>query len=124
MSVKINKAQCKICGDILESTDRHDFKYCSCGSVAVDGGHDYARRVGDPKNFIELSEFYPEIEVTINGIKLENTQCFNCGEDIDFREGELFVVHFDEGEPQTRNHPGSEAEIYIECMRCYKEGQK
>lgn len=44
-----NRAKCKICGDILESTYRHDFKQCKCKAMAVDGGHDYISRAWDPK---------------------------------------------------------------------------
>ena len=40
-----NQAQCNKCGDIIESKSRHDFVRCSCGSLAVDGGLDYTRRV-------------------------------------------------------------------------------
>ena len=39
-----NRIKCKRCGDIIESTHRHDFKWCSCGQCAVDGGHDYLKR--------------------------------------------------------------------------------
>jgi len=39
-----NSARCLECGDHIESTYRHDFKACSCGSVMVDGGHDYIKR--------------------------------------------------------------------------------
>lgn len=42
-----NIAKCKKCGDIIESKFRHDFVECSCGSIFVDGGHDYIRRGGD-----------------------------------------------------------------------------
>ena len=51
-----NRIQCKICGDIIESHNAHDYVECSCGAVAVDGGHDYLRRCGDLEAFIELSE--------------------------------------------------------------------
>lgn len=51
-----NAAKCKKCGDIIESKHTHDFVMCSCGSIAVDGGHDYLRRVGHFKYLIELSE--------------------------------------------------------------------
>lgn len=44
-----NKARCKLCGDILESTSRHDLKWCKCGAMAVDGGHFYIKRAWDPK---------------------------------------------------------------------------
>jgi len=29
---------CKRCQDTIESNDIHDFKYCMCGSVGIDGG--------------------------------------------------------------------------------------
>lgn len=55
-----NKIQCKACGDIIESTHRHDFKFCKCGAVAVDGGKDYLKRMFDKhENIIELSEETP-----------------------------------------------------------------
>ena len=36
--------RCKISGDEIESTYRHDYVTCSCGACAVDGGHNYLRR--------------------------------------------------------------------------------
>jgi hypothetical protein len=57
-----NKAQCKLCGDIIESKHRHDFVECKCKKFAVDGGLVYTRRIFDKyEDFIELSE-YEEIE--------------------------------------------------------------
>jgi hypothetical protein len=40
-----NRAECLLCGDIIESTYRHDFVTCACGNLSVDGGPDYHRRV-------------------------------------------------------------------------------
>lgn len=42
-----NQVECLKCGDKPFSAHRHDFKPCRCGSVAVDGGLSYLRRVGD-----------------------------------------------------------------------------
>ncbi len=42
-----NQIKCLKCGDEPYSAYRHDFKRCNCGAVAVDGGMDYLRRVGD-----------------------------------------------------------------------------
>jgi hypothetical protein len=58
MTTKIisNKAKCLKCGDIIESTYRHDFRYCSCRTIFVDGGHSYLRRGGDFDYLEELSE--------------------------------------------------------------------
>lgn len=41
-----NEVQCLLCGDIIESLHRHDYRPCKCGSIAVDGGKDYLKRTG------------------------------------------------------------------------------
>jgi len=51
-----NKAKCLKCGDVIESKSVHDFVTCSCGSLSVDGGKDYLRRVGNYGDFEDLSE--------------------------------------------------------------------
>ena len=51
-----NMVKCNICGDIIESTNRHDIKQCKCGRVAIEGGHDYLRRYFKKNgDFTELS---------------------------------------------------------------------
>lgn len=54
--IRSNKIKWRKCGDIIESTSVHDFKFCSCGACAVDGGKDYLRRVGEREDWEELSE--------------------------------------------------------------------
>jgi hypothetical protein len=44
---------CLLCKDTLESKEYHDFKYCSCGAIAIDDG----RVLGDPKD-IETRNIY------------------------------------------------------------------
>lgn len=56
-NIKVNKIKCQKCGDIIESTSIHDFKFCSCEACAVDGGMEYLRRVGEREDWEELSEF-------------------------------------------------------------------
>ncbi|WP_255289427.1 DUF7695 domain-containing protein [Bacillus cereus] len=55
--LKRNAIQCKKCSTVIESEYRHDFKWCPCQSVAVDGGFDYARIIGELDNLIELYEY-------------------------------------------------------------------
>lgn len=50
-----NQIKCKLCGDTPHSAHRHDFKWCKCGAVAVDGGTDYLKRCGDLHLVEELS---------------------------------------------------------------------
>ena len=58
MIIKKNEIACKLCGNIIESTHRHDFKYCLCGEVFVDGGLDYLRRGANwNDNIMELSDY-------------------------------------------------------------------
>ena len=53
----VNKAKCKKCGDIIESKEVNDFKRCTCGSIAIDGGQEYIKRVGNKDDIIELAKF-------------------------------------------------------------------
>ncbi|MBE5875001.1 MAG: hypothetical protein E7287_11470 [Lachnospiraceae bacterium] len=57
IKIMVNKIRCKKCGDVIESKSVHDFKFCKCESVAVDGGHNYLRRLGEPENWENLSEY-------------------------------------------------------------------
>ena len=42
------------CKDIIESKHVHDFKWCSCKSIAVDGGLEYLRRVGNLEDVVQM----------------------------------------------------------------------
>lgn len=60
IKIKTNKIRCNKCGDVIESTRRHDFKFCKCGAVAVDGGKDYLKRSGELLDIAEISEYKEE----------------------------------------------------------------
>lgn len=53
----LNRAQCKECKDIITSYHVHDFVYCKCRTIAVDGGLEYARRVGELDCIIDMCEY-------------------------------------------------------------------
>lgn len=76
--IKRNAIRCRHCGHVMESTHRHDFRqhYCeSAGPISreydhdlrayvpavpymmVDGGLDYVRCGGDPKDYELLTEY-------------------------------------------------------------------
>lgn len=57
-----NKIKCLKCGDIIESIHAHDFKRCSCGACAVDGGQEYLRRCGNREDWEDLSEYAAKSE--------------------------------------------------------------
>jgi len=50
-----NIIKCKKCGDIIESKSTNDYKRCSCGAVAIDGGKDYLKRIGNEEDYEEMS---------------------------------------------------------------------
>lgn len=58
MRVIVNKIMCNHCQGVIESFHRHDFKFCSCGRVSVDGGLDYVKRSCDSlDDYEELSVY-------------------------------------------------------------------
>ena len=58
-----NQIRCNNCGDEPYSAHVHDFKYCKCGAVAVDGGMSYLRRVGAFDNTTDLSMTMEETDL-------------------------------------------------------------
>ena len=57
-----NMARCKKCGEVIESKHRHDFVWCKCGTIAVDGGLDYIRRGFRADRFEDVGEELSEYE--------------------------------------------------------------
>lgn len=58
--IKRNVIRCKHCGDVIESKSVHDFRWCRCHTVFVDGGHEYLRRgylTSPEEDYEELSEY-------------------------------------------------------------------
>ena len=72
--MKIQAIQCKKCKDIIYSRAHHDFHWCSCESVAVDGGFDYLRICGNEKN-------YKIITINVKATKRELYDDWNHGID-------------------------------------------
>ena len=53
--ILVNQIRCKKCGDEPFSSHVHDFVYCKCGAVAVDGGMHYLKRAGNPDDYEDMS---------------------------------------------------------------------
>ena len=50
--------QCRKCSETIESKHVHDFKYCSCGAVGIDGGISAGNRIlGDPSDIEDRSVY-------------------------------------------------------------------
>ena len=89
----IDIIECKKCKDIIYSRCRHDMRWCSCGSCAIDGGFDYLKVTGnfedwemtevhilDDKSDDEVKKIlYDDWNLNINryGIIKENTDNIN-----------------------------------------------
>ena len=57
--IKVNKARCRKCDEIVISAHRHDYQRCSCGRIAVDGGREYLKRAFiDQRDIEELTEYF------------------------------------------------------------------
>ena len=51
----VSAVKCYKCGDIIYSRHVHDFHWCTCQSVAIDGGRDYTKLVGQPSEMRMLT---------------------------------------------------------------------
>lgn len=59
----INAARCRTCGEVVRSRNRHDFRWCGCGAIAVDGGSWYIKRsTAGEGGYDELSELFADVE--------------------------------------------------------------
>lgn len=82
-----NKVKCLLCNDIIESVHRHDYKWCSCKNVAVDGGKSYLKRMYKLDEYEDLSECIDDdndCECNECGYwwddeDYNSTNCPNCG---------------------------------------------
>ena len=50
--------QCKKCLETIESKHKHDFKYCSCKAVGIDGGISAGNRIIGNLSDIEYRSLY------------------------------------------------------------------
>ncbi|AUF82654.1 hypothetical protein TetV_572 [Tetraselmis virus 1] len=70
--IKLNSIRCIKCDKTLISNKSGQDIKCSCGSVAIGGGKEFLKRVGDKKNMEELSEYDIIPPFPINFLKLHS----------------------------------------------------
>jgi len=57
LRILLNKARCRNCGEILESSHYSElYTYCKCGKIAVNGGREAIMRLGHHIHIEEMSE--------------------------------------------------------------------
>lgn len=62
-----NRIKCNKCGDVIESYDVHDFKWCKCKTVFVDGGHEYLRR-GFKESHNDFTDMSETVQINSHGV--------------------------------------------------------
>jgi hypothetical protein len=50
----VNAVQCKDCLSVIFSRAVHDFRWCTCKGIAIDGGRQYEKLVGEPDTMMRL----------------------------------------------------------------------
>ncbi len=55
-----NSAKCLKCNEVIRSTNKHDYRACSCGAIAIDGGSWYVKMVGNQEDCKLLTELYDD----------------------------------------------------------------
>lgn len=46
-----NAVKCKVCGSYIRMNTGYTYIPCACGAIAVDGGQEYCRIIGDSDNW-------------------------------------------------------------------------
>ena len=92
--MKVTAIRCPKCNCVIWSRACHDFHNCDCGNVAIDGGRDYCRIVGNviPKTFqieVDCDEQEAYNDWNFNEDKFG---CIRIGKDIS--EEEFLEEHF------------------------------
>ena len=54
----INWAVCLKCKDFIRSRNAHDFRTCKCWAVSVDWWSWMSRLIGNPEDYIQITEYY------------------------------------------------------------------
>ena len=56
IQIILNRIQCKGCGEVLTSYNRHDYKTCGCeNETMIDGGTEYQRYGGKDLSLVDSS---------------------------------------------------------------------
>lgn len=77
MHIVSNRIQCNLCGDLIFSKHRHDYRTCKCGACAVDGGNSYFKRTGteyEDKSIVISDELFEQLLKSVtNSIESRKT---------------------------------------------------
>lgn len=57
-----NSIECLVCGDKPRSKNRTHMSWCQCGTVAIDGGSNYVRIIGNSDNYKSNTILFNDVE--------------------------------------------------------------
>lgn len=52
----MSRIKCNVCRDIINSNTFYSYISCKCGKIAVDGGKDYTRIIGEREYYEILDD--------------------------------------------------------------------
>lgn len=90
-----NSVRCLKCQEQIVSSHAHDFVRCFCGNIAVDGGKEYLRRIGNALNDNSFEETSLYAETSRFCICEDNEPC-------DYHRATCTTCH-----PRCKGHPQS-----------------
>ena len=63
-----NTATCNLCGETIRSKNRHDFVWCKCENIAVDGGSWYSKRIfnGSAESWTDRTELFNDAKKSVD----------------------------------------------------------
>jgi hypothetical protein len=67
MFYRKNRVKCKVCDDIVISDSSEEYTTCSCGSVKIRGGPYFLERIGDERDWVEMSVIDIPEQLKVNG---------------------------------------------------------
>lgn len=63
--MRVSAVECAKCEAVVYSRARHDFHWCPCGAIAIDGGFDYKKvcyRDASPRHlFVEVADVSKQV---------------------------------------------------------------
>jgi hypothetical protein len=90
----VSAITCHKCGATIYSRCGHDMRWCTCKSIAIDGGRDYSRVV------FEDAAGYTSLKLTVDATQAELFQDWNS-----YRN--KFGLIFPESSPLDRTEPAT-----------------
>lgn len=89
----ITVLRCKKCNSHVWSRHTHDFRWCKCHSVAIDGGRDYCKLTGNPENIETYKIIIPKNVSKLYSGLYESLEDFRNSDPYTLKEGlaDIFI---------------------------------